>query len=485
MKTRKYFTSAIVAAGALLLAGSAPVQAQLTTTYTQTFDTGSSINGWFYWYSIFGNTTMTWDETTDAGNNTSSGSLLVSIPFTPGGNQQLFVGSFDDNWMYDFNETANGLLYSNVSFDILVAPTTTPDANGDFGALNVGFYNTGTMGSVTIPGSASNGWVHLSVPINQTISGINSVAAFLFSITSWNGYPTNTFDFWMDNVALNLSPAPPPPPPTLSGPSTPIAGLNLLDTTPGSGGDRYQVANTNDNAGGLSFVGQSSVTYSWTINTFPTNDPVYSYQAHFLIVSGPDSTNSTSVYPGPYDQAADYNLANCIFVALRLGNNGAGVLDFRYKTNEPQNSPTGGNAMIWNSVSPTNTAVNSNGWPIMPVCSLNDSNGIVGTWSLTFDDTTNVTISGPGGLTTNFVMDPASAALFADPATLILGAQPNTSGFTGFQDVVYSSFSLTGTPAAFTDNFLTDASLNTNFWENFSNDTNGAVLVFNAASPNC
>ena len=36
---------------------------------------------------------------------------------------------------------------------------------------------------------------------------------------------------------------------------------------------------------------------------------------------------------------------------------------------------------------------------------------------------------------------------------------------------------MTGSPAAFADNFATDSSLDTNFWYNLSNDTNGLVLV--------
>jgi hypothetical protein len=219
------------------------------------------------------------------------------------------------------------------------------------------------------------------------------------------------------------------------------------------------------------------VTFSFTIKSFPTGDPSYVYQAHFFIVSGSDSTNTVTTYPGPYDQAADYNLANCIFLTIQSDGNGGGACNLRYKTNE-----VAGNAMLFNTVSPTNTAVNSNGWPIMPVASL-DSAPILGTWSINFANTTNITITSPGGATTSYAMDPASAALFADPATLILGAQPNSTGYVGLQhDVVYSSFSLAGTSAAFTDNFLTDAGLNTNYWEILANDPAGVVAVPSSAA---
>jgi hypothetical protein len=431
---------------------------QFTNTYIQTFDSSSSVAGWFYWYSILGNVTMTFDPTMDAGNNPASGSVLVQIPFTTTGNQQLFVGSFDDQYSYDFTETANAINFTNVTFDVHVSPTNTLDSTGDFGALNVGFYQTGTMGSVTIPASATNGWVHMSVPINQTLSGMNSIGAFEFSVLSWNGYPTNTFTFWLDNVALNQNQGPPIPPPTLSAPTKAITGLNCIATQPGQPNNRYQICTTNDP--GYSFVGRSSVTYSWTIKSFPPNTDA-SFQQHFFIVNGA---------PGQYDQAADYNLADCIFVTVQQLANGIAVCNFRYKTNE-----AGANLMLFNTVSPTNSAVNSNGWPIMPIVSFSNS-PVLGTWSLTFAQTTNVTITAPNGNTTNFTFDAASAALFADPCSLILGAQPNQTNFYG-DAVVYSNFTVTGNASPFSDNFTTDTVLNSNLWFVLASDTNGVVLV--------
>jgi hypothetical protein len=146
-------------------------------------------------------------------------------------------------------------------------------------------------------------------------------------------------------------------------------------------------------------------------------------------------------------------------------------MDFRYKTNEPA-----GNGMLFNGTSPTNTASNPNGWPIQPFCSLNPAVGPLGTWSVTFANTTNVTLTAPDGTTTNFVLDAASAALFADPVTLILGGQPNNVNGDG-QAVVYGSFSATGCASPYSENFATEDELNTNFWKDLSSDTNGDVFV--------
>jgi hypothetical protein len=319
------------------------------------------------------------------------------------------------------------------------------------------------------------------------------VPGIAFDYASYSGYPFFTETNWIDNISLNGSTAPPPPPPTMLPLTKPITGMNFINTTPAAQYDRYQILDTNDSTGGLSFYGQSSVTYSWDIKEFPTTDAGGTYQAHFFIVSGPDSVGGTSIYPGPYDQAADYNLANCIFITVQSDggivtsntntmvlttNVPCPILNFRYKTNE-----IGGNGMLFNTVSPTNTASNPNGWPIMPVCSLDDTNngGLLGKWSVKFSGNTSVTITGPSGATTNFTLDAASAALFADPCSLLLGAQPNILGATN-QSVIYSSFSLAGTPAAFTDTFTADAALNSNIWVDYGNDLNGAVLVPSGAA---
>src|SRR5262249_28154067 len=52
----------------------------------------------------------------------------------------------------------------------------------------------------------------------------------------------------------------------------------------------------------------------------------------------------------------------------------------------------------------------------------------------------------------------------------------NGTNYAG-QGVVYSSFSLAGTSAAYTDNFLADSALDTNHWTSFASDPNGVVLV--------
>ncbi len=457
---------------ALTLGGVAVSQAQLlTTSYTNTFDIGAntanfsgsgSVASWIYWYNTPGNNTaMDCVVGLDAGNNTAtSGCLEMDSPFQGvSGTQNVIFGTFHNAYGYDFTTTASMVDYSNIQFDIHVPAGTPTNTDGNFGSLGVGVINTSysykQFGSVTIPGAATNGWVHMAVPVDKTIANAAGIA---FDYNNYGGYPAFNETNYLDNVALVLSPVKTPPP-TMSGTfQKAIPGLNEIATESGQVYNRYSVCSQADS--GLGFVGQSSVTYSWNIQSFPQNTGG-NFQAHFMLIGG---------NPGPYDQAADYNFGNVIFMTVQQSNNGTAFFNFQYKTNEPA-----GNGMVYNTTSPTNTLVNTNGWPIQPVCKLL-ANSAVGNWSVTFANSTNVTITGPGGVSTNFIFDPASAALFADPISLILGGQPNNTNGIGL-GVVYGNFSAAGCAAPFSENFLTESSLNTNNWRDLSSDPNGDIFV--------
>jgi len=513
MKINRYIKAVLLALVGLALASFVPrTSAQtLTTSYTNDFDLGGNTNdfsnsgsvaSWIQWYGVGGgNAHMTNDVTMDsAGQTNTSGSLQVYLPFGASGDQGVFFGTFENYYNYDRTITANGLLYSNITFKIHVLPGLATNSSGNFGTIQTGLigYNEPNGGQfygsgLTIPASATNGWVTLSQPIDYTDPYVTKVEGVDFKYTSYSGYPKFPFTFWIDNLQVNLNPGPPPPPPVLSNLKPVVPGLNCIATFPGAAGNRYHIATTNDI--GYGFIDQPNVTYSWTIASFPTNQ-VGGFQQHLFFVNGA---------PGQYDEAADYNLADCIFLTVQqssyntLTTNGSvittntttnAVFNFRYKTNEPS-----GNGMLFNGYAPTlsnslptyttntntmvvttNAPVNSNFWPVMPVVQLYAATTI-GTWTISFSNKTNVTMTGPGGVSTNFVFDSASAALFADPMTLLLGAQPNNTNGVG-QAVVYSDFSITGNDNPFDDHFATDSTLNTAIWKaSLANDTNGVIVA--------
>jgi hypothetical protein len=486
----------------------------LSGSYTNNFDTGGSttnfsgsgsVAGWIYWYGQnpnlptgYNNTPMTNEIDQDFVGNTNSGSLQV-VSYLSGGNQAVFFAGFDNQYGYDDSELANMLLYSNITFYIKMADGTPPRVNNgtnvDFGTIGVGFSPPGStgwayveMGRPTIPLAASNTFVKLSVPINYSLANVNQAAAIAFQMNSYSGYPQFTVTNFIDDLQLNINPGPPPPPPTLGQLTTPTPGLNTISTQAGGQFPRNELMSAAST--GLGFVDKPSVTYSWTITSFPTNTGG-AFQAGMFIIGGS---------PGQYDQAADYNLANVFWVTIQesdiLATNVVGgvtnityvgpgpcFFDLRLKTNEPA-----GNGMIFNTtpfsiVTNADSSLTTNNphmWPIQPLATLTTvADSALGTWSVTVAGT-NVTLLAPDGssLATNLTAD--QVALFGDPVTVILHSQPNTTSAFG-QAVVFSDFKITGNDTPLEDNFLTDSALNTTIWRPIStpttSDSNAVILV--------
>ena len=404
-----------------------------TSDYTNTFDTPSSTASWIYWYGLgFNNTPMTFDPTMDAQSNVNSGSLQVSLPFGTNGDQGVWFGTFHNSGGYDGTTILDGTKFTNITFDIHVDPSSPLSPAGDFGIIQVGLVrqgwsNGGTFdpNSPTIPASATNGWVHLSQTIDQSGANLDTVAGVNFKYTSYSGYPTNPITFWIDNLDVHLSPTKPSPPKFATTLTHPTPGLNLFST--GSNGDQFQRTNLKlQNTSSNGWLGASGpVTYSVTITNFPNSTNYPNYQAHIFITTGTPVNTET---------APDYVEANLVFLDIHENADGSAFGAFRYKTNQPN-----GNAMVY-STGTLGTVGSSN---------------ILGTWSMSFLQNTNVTLTSPDGHTfqTNITSD--AADLFSDPLNVYFGAQPNSAASFG-QSVVLSAVSTSGNGAPVNDNFLTD-----------------------------
>jgi hypothetical protein len=501
MKNKILNLCSSIALGGFLLAGSAgTAQAQITNTYIQTFDSGGnttpfagtgSVAGWFYWYNFFGNVSMTNDPTMDADGNPASGSLMVSIPFTPAGNGQVFYGSFDDQFQYDVNQRANALNFTNITFKIHVQPGTKPDNSGNFGSIGVGLLSTFDNGGtpsittfITVPGVASNGWVTITAPIDKTAVDINNVGGFFFNYNNFGGFPTNPITFWLDDVALNLGGAPPPPP-TLNS-ETPVAGFNVIDSSSGIN-DRESIMSTTTT--GQTWVGRpGTVTYSYNIASFPDSATYQGFDAYMFLIPGPfdGAGDQQGIYANipSFETAPDYNETNVFFVDIANGNynvtngttvnniNGV-VAHLRYKVNEDH-----GNNMIYGNAPYTNApGSGSTNFGSGTILTLN-SPVAVGTWSVSFNNNTNVTLTGPGGVSASATFNAFDASQFSDASGFIflLGSQANSTPAIG-QRVVYSSVSIQGVATPVTDNFAADATLNTNLWTLLGSANNGLVVV--------
>ncbi|HEX3720118.1 MAG TPA: hypothetical protein VH595_19385 [Verrucomicrobiae bacterium] len=492
MKIRRLIKYAAITLTGLALAIIAPrAQAQVTfiTDYTNTFDNDGNTtpwvaNQWMYWYSIYAdcipplgtyNLTMTNDPTMDADGNTNvSGSLLCYSPFAPpgvtpaggsapipsGGDQNLMSGVFAvGSGIFSTNVLMKIASVTNISFKIHVLPGTVTDANGNFGAMEVGFksqsYNADTgyyTNELTIPGAATNGWVLMQETNAQQFqyaaenSGDSTAQGVEFYYTSYSGYPTNPVMFWIDDLQVHSSVVapPPPPPPTLSI-SQAVQGLNLFTASGGSSAV-YNRENIEASQANYSWVNASGpVSYSFTITNYPvgSNDGV---QCQIFLCPSVGTENDP-----------DWAESNIIFLDMENNvPNNTVYWSFRYKTNEAN----GNTPMLYGS----------------GVLATIGSSTAIGTWTLTFNDNTNVTMTVPGGASTNFSIPDstgATTALFANGVDIYFGDQAGNAG--GVNDhIVASDFKVIGLGSAdFDDNFVADAG------------TLNSVWTTNAAFPSC
>ncbi|MFO1478327.1 MAG: hypothetical protein U1F98_16965 [Verrucomicrobiota bacterium] len=325
-----------------------------------------------------------------------------------------------------------------------------PGITGSYDGMEFGLFdinpNRIPITVMELTNAAAAGWVHMSVPIDPRIPGINDTRGFY--LHKWfAGTPTGTgvFAFWMDNllissnewshrfdVKLSVHPAP--------------QGLNLFAATTGQY-DRESIE-VQPGSGIFSWLGSSGVTYAFTLSQFEARGP--GQQVHLFLI--PNAGTGT---------APDWDAANAIFVTLQNQKQPNGdpyyVFQFAYKTNQP-----GTNSMFYSSNL------------LYGKCLTNGT--AVGTWSVMFVNDTTVRLSGPGGISTNFTaFDQASANLFADPVYVFFGMQPNSATNAGFGHVVLTSvgvsgpnvtpvfddFSSGGSPVGPTGGY---AGLNTNLW---------------------
>lgn len=472
MKLKRHIISALLALVGLVLSSS-KMMAQQATSYTNSFDTSASVTSWLYQYGIyepvaqinyFNNTAMIWNSTNDDTPSVSgSGSLEVSIPWNLGSpnDQAVFWGTFDNEYGYDGTKTIDGTKYTNIVFDVYVDPTSPTNQNGNYGTLNVGLITPGWSGltwnasAVALPLSAGGAWYHVVVPIDITTAGINNVAGIFFDMNTYNGgslqsSPTPSH-FYIDNLEV-IAATVPVAPPTLVAPYAPVQGLNMFSSLlDGNLNERTSIETINKTGNGW-YNAANPVTYSATIASFPNGNTYAGYQSHIFITTG---------NPPSYETAPDFNETNLIVLEIHENTDGVtAYASFRYKINEPNS-----NGNEFGTDNGTAGTLATLGAPT-----------VIGTWSITFNNNTSVTVSGPGGVSTNFSISAAAAAQFVDPLNVYLGAQPNSTVGYG-QAVVYSSFSITGNTTPLSDNFLTDTSLNTNLWTTIAGDTTTVQLV--------
>jgi hypothetical protein len=406
----------------------------ITDIFVSRFDTASARTGWRFDYGGVTNA-IVFDAAEDATNNPASGSLKVTFGFNP-----ALFGNNGGAITLDLPSPLAGSDFLSMEMDVKVANGSAVDASESSGYLQLVIRNGATYefyAQVGTPVRTNDGWRHLvSSPLTGEFGDIRAITIELAGSETLNGPVT----FYIDNLKFTKTSGPPPGP-TL-GMERPIRGLNLIPTS--GQYQRQNIASVNNS--GLGWIGVADpVTYAVTIHKYP--DGSHSgFQTHLFLVPGTPGT----------DNSPDYTQPAIVFLDIQSRGDGTAAAAFRYKVNEPN-----GNSFLYGAGT---LGVVTNSTP-------------VGTWSVTFTQDTNATVTSPGGATGTFALPPAAAALFADPLAVYVGAQPNAGGNVG-QTLVLGRFRLTrGATAVIDDNFLEDTDLDPATWQIAAGNAAGVRLV--------
>ncbi len=350
----------------------------------------------------------------------------------------LNEGSGGGGWLGAPNAlTVDAGQYASLDMDVLVnteVSSNTPIPINLWGAA----YDNASIGSVAI---TNTNWQHLSFPIPASVNVPDCVA---YGFYDWyNTTPTTPpayVEFWMDNIQLVARPVVIPPP-TLSIAPLTQSGL-FIDSGPGEGGDRGAIDSIVD-MHWIGLTAGSPVTYSMTIGSVP-NPLLYSnWEAHIFLAPSSGVGNP------------DWNLSDCGYLQILDNNDGSATARLMWKTNDPND-----NTMMLNTnFGIGGSGANSNQFAAGTIGYLNASQ-VLGTWSITFTSDTNLTLSGPGGAGTNFILPPDWMNSFNNAGSgytyAYFGGGPNGNANAG-QHMTLSSVSINGgaNSYAYTNDFST------------------------------
>ena len=465
--SKPFPTGLLSAACSAMLLGSASFGLAQSTATTNTFDiagsTASFVNNW---WGI--GPTISWDDTRDAASDSASGSVRYEAAFTGAAAEQFMTHfTIANRWGWDQGTIIDATTYTNLSFDIKVDSSSAITPGGNYGYLEFGLtsypalntWNAMSTIGWNIPLSAT-GWTHHDIPINSTWSGIDTVVGFYIKMWS-DGAHTNTLTFNVDNVMLTKPTAPVViPPPTVSLKIN-TSGLNLVASSAGQY-DRQQIKTV---ATSFGWIGAPEpITYEFTIKEGPGLGH-NGFQAHLFLV--PNSTDTAS--------SIDWNTTNLFWMNVQgNGTTGAGEVSFHYKTNQP-----GGNTMLFNtdpSAIWTNTTTHESGPIGIGNLGTIISANILGTWKLTLNNDTNITVVASDGTTTNYTITADAATQFSGTVQAFFGAQPNDLLNLGL-GYVFSKVKISNPSGTLIEDDFTGGTLDTVKWVKQASDAPGVFVV--------
>lgn len=278
--------------------------------------------------------------------------------------------------------------------------------------------------SNNMPIPTTEGWQHIEIPIDSSLQNLSAIAGINFY--RWGNGPAHA-EFWIDNVQI-IARSVPIPPPQLALKKAFTGFTMFADSLPNYNRQNLRTGtNANNN---VTWVGRPGpVTYSMTVADQPGASHPY-FPLHITLVPGLETSSDP-----------DWSAVNCVFLEIINQGDGTAIAGLHYKTNS-----AGNNAMLF--------AAGNLG-------SLTNSS-ILGTWSLTFNHDTDMTVTAPDGSTLQAALPPEVAALFTAPISVYFGMAVGNDQNLG-QSVTFSRLQISGVVNPIDERF-TSAALDTNIW---------------------
>jgi hypothetical protein len=396
------------------------------------------------------NVTVTWDPTQNSTGSTTNGSMYVTVDWPEPSDPDYTTAWTDMQFGFSTGGAFNASNYIAFDCDIKVDVTNSFTAlDGTYGAIelivNDPWQNVNGFATLEATGE----WQHFTGFFSSISPPMASSyqEAIVGLISQGGGACTNTISYWIDNIVFTALPTVNTNQPTLSIGAAPPPGLTCICSQGGGTYQRQIVETVNDDYSWNTASGASNTsTYSVTIAAFPPAS--YSGFADQLFLIPQSGMIGT-----PQDDDIDWDSADVAALYVGANPDQTATGTFQYKVNQ------------------------SSSWNTSLVVTKSCATGPLGTWSLTFNNNTNVTLTAPDNTSTNFTMAASDAALFVNPLYVYLGDQPNANANIG-QSSTFSQLTITGASDSIDDNFASDGTLNTNTWANdTASDENGIFVT--------
>jgi hypothetical protein len=437
-------------AAAALAAGISSLQAQPTNFMAYNFDTdqvsstpyNSAWNNWFGGYFVG----AVWDSTVDASNNPSSGSMQLTLNAS-GTDQYVLNDGINPAPNYG---PINFAVFTNLSFDMRYDETSAirTNANGtlDFGLMRVGSRN-GSFAqdwfqNFAIPatnglGQPNTNWVHINIDLRQVPINFSDLSSGMIDIligmdgaNFGNNVLKGPQKLWFDNLNYGGFIAPIPPPTVSIRKAVPA--LRLFGGNGIFGRSQISLVDTTDG-----WVGANNYPVSYSITLLGNATSPGNLDTHIQFIP---LDWDTTAYQG--NSGADFFAANELWLRIQSGTGtNRAIADIAWKTNAPFTNPNITALRITNAVR-------------------------AGTWTLTFLNPTNGTLTAPGASPVPF-----SLSLSAQDATNQFGGTSGPSGTTGvgirFGNQNNNNIANGGVPDDWANISISGAA-GTNFFANFT-----------------